>query len=80
MEIKERKIRKSGNSIVLTLSKEVLEKIGVKENDFVYVDEEKLIEAISKKEPKSSYDLKIDQLINDSFHDYEQMYKELANH
>ncbi|MBA5272339.1 addiction module antitoxin, partial [Enterococcus hirae] len=51
MEIKERKIRKSGNSIVLTLSKEVLEKIGVKENDFVYVDEEKLIEAISKKEP-----------------------------
>ena len=80
MEIKERKIRKSGNSIVLTLSKEILEKLGVKENDFVYVDEEKLVEAITKKEPKSSDDLKIDQLINDSFNEYEAMYRELANH
>ncbi len=80
MEIKERKIRKSGNSIVLTLSKEILEKLGVKENDFVYVDEEKLAEAITKKEPKSFDELKIDQLINDSFNEYEAMYRELANH
>ena len=42
MEIKERKLRKVGNSVVMTLSKEFLESIGATATDTVYVDEEKL--------------------------------------
>ena len=39
MEIKERKLRKVGNSVVMTLSKEFLESIGATATDTVYVDE-----------------------------------------
>ena len=49
MAIQERKLRKIGNSVVVTLSKEFLESIGASESDIVYVDEEKLKEAIAKK-------------------------------
>lgn len=80
MSIQERKIRKSGNSVVLTLSKELLEKIGVQENDYVFVDEDKLAAAITKKSLPSEQELEINRLIDQSFSQYEEMYKELANH
>ena len=88
MSIQERKIRKSGNSVVLTLSKELLEKIynilkeeiGIQENDYVFVDEDKLAAAITKKSLPSEQELEINRLIDQSFSQYEEMYKELANH
>ena len=49
MAIQERKLRKIGNSVVVTLSKEFLESIGASGSDIVYVDEEKLKEAFAKK-------------------------------
>ena len=48
VEIKERKLRKVGNSVVMTLSKEFLESIGATATDTVYVDEEKLKDIIVK--------------------------------
>ncbi len=80
MSIQERKIRKCGNSVVLTLSKELLEKIGIQENDYVFVDEDKLAAAITKKSLPSEQELEINRLIDQSFSQYEEMYKELANH
>lgn len=80
MSIQERKIRKSGNSVVLTLSKKLLEKIGIQENDYVFVDEDKLAAAITKKSLPSEQELEINRLIDQSFSQYEEMYKELANH
>ena len=80
MSIQERKIRKSGNSVVLTLSKELLEKLGIQENDYVFVDEDKLAAAITKKSLPSEQELEINRLIDQSFSQYEEMYKELANH
>lgn len=80
MSIQERKIRKSGNSVVLTLSKELLEKIGIQENDYVFVDEDKLAAAITKKSLPSEQELEFNRLIDQSFSQYEEMYKELANH
>lgn len=80
MSIQERKIRKSGNSVVLTLSKELLEKIGIQENDYVFVDEDKLAAAITKKSLPSEQELEINRLIDQSFSQYEEMYKELVNH
>ena len=80
MSIQEREIRKSGNSVVLTLSKELLEKIGIQENDYVFVDEDKLAAAITKKSLPSEQELEINRLIDQSFSQYEEMYKELANH
>ena len=80
MSIQERKIRKSGNSVVLTLSKELLEKIGIQENDYVFVDKDKLAAAITKKSLPSEQELEINRLIDQSFSQYEEMYKELANH
>lgn len=67
MSIQERKIRKSGNSVVLTLSKELLEKIGIQENDYVFVDEDKLAAAITKKSLPSEQELEINRLIDQSF-------------
>ena len=54
MEIKERKLRKVGNSVVMTLSKEFLESIGATATDTVYVDEEKLKDIIVKKYVRTS--------------------------
>lgn len=59
MAIQERKLRKIGNSVVVTLSKEFLESIGASESDIVYVDEEKLKEAFAKKEVKGRASKKI---------------------
>lgn len=79
MKIKERKIRKSGNSLSITLSKEFLAANGLSENDTVFVDEEKLREAITKKEIKSEEELKIDLLIQQSMAEYRELYQELVD-
>ncbi len=61
MEIKERKLRKVGNSVVMTLSKEFLESIGATATDTVYVDEEKLKDIIVKKN-MSEHQKKLQQM------------------
>ena len=48
VEIKERKLRKVGNSVVMTLSKEFLESIGATATDTVYVDEKKYVRTSKK--------------------------------
>ena len=53
MQIQERKVRKTGNSIVVTLPKDFLEATGIKENDTVFIDSDKLKEAIVKKKLKT---------------------------
>ena len=50
------------------------------ENDYVFVDEDKLAAAITKKSLPSEQELEINRLIDQSFSQYEEMYKELANH
>lgn len=79
MEIKERKIRKSGNSLSITLSKEFLIANGLSENDTVFVDEDKLKEAITKKEIKPDDELRIDMLIQQSMTEYRELYQELVD-
>lgn len=49
MAIKERKFREVGNSVVLTISKEFLKENGLNPGDTVFLDEEKLRAAITKK-------------------------------
>ena len=52
VEIKERKLRKVGNSVVMTLSKEFLENIGATATDTIYVDEEKLQQMMENSKQK----------------------------
>lgn len=49
MSIKERKLRKIRNSVVLTISKEFLKENGLRPGDTVFLDEEKLHATITKK-------------------------------
>ena len=65
VEIKERKLRKVGNSVVMTLSKEFLESIGATATDTVYVDEEKLKDIIVKKN-MSEHQKKLQQMMENS--------------
>ncbi|MBS6430380.1 addiction module antitoxin [Enterococcus raffinosus] len=79
MKIQERKIRRVGNSMVVTLSKEFLESINVSESDIVYIDEEKLKEAFTKKEEKSADQLQLEMMIAKSFQKHNELYKELVD-
>ena len=79
MKIQERKIRRVGNSMVVTLSKEFLESINVSESDIVYIDEEKLKEAFTKKEEKSADQLQLEMMIAKSFQKHNEIYKELVD-
>ncbi|MGG5330657.1 addiction module antitoxin [Enterococcus sp. AZ163] len=66
MEIKERKIREVGNSVVLTISKEFLAANGLSAGDEVYVDEDKLKNAITKKTQQvDDVDFATAQALND---------------
>lgn len=76
MEIKERKLRKVGNSVVMTLSKEFLESIGATATDTVYVDEEKLKDIIVKKYVRTSK--KLQQMMENSKQKHNELYKELV--
>ncbi len=79
MSIKERKVRKSGNSVSITLSREFLETTGIKENDTVYIDEEKLKEAIVKKTVQGDQEAKVAMLIQQSLQEYQELYQELVD-
>ena len=76
VEIKERKLRKVGNSVVMTLSKEFLESIGATATDTVYVDEEKLKDIIVKKYVRTSK--KLQQMMENSKQKHNELYKELV--
>ena len=76
MEIKERKLRKVGNSVVMTLSKEFLESIGATATDTVYVDEEKLKDIIVKKICQNIK--KLQQMMENSKQKHNELYKELV--
>lgn len=79
MTIQERKLRKIGNSVVVTLSKEFLESIGAGESDMVYVDEDKLKEAFVKIEAKDEHQKKLEMMIAKSIQKHDELYKELVN-
>lgn len=79
MSIKERKVRKSDNSVSITLSREFLETTGIKENDTVYIDEEKLKEAIVKKTVQGDQEAKVAMLIQQSLQEYQELYQELVD-
>ncbi|MDB1690202.1 AbrB/MazE/SpoVT family DNA-binding domain-containing protein [Enterococcus casseliflavus] len=77
MNIKKRKIREVGNSIVVTLSKESLLQKGLKPGDIIFIDEDKMMDAIVKEE--SNLDLEIDMYVNQALSDYDVAFKELVD-
>lgn len=79
MAIRERKLRKVGNSVVITLSKELLESIGAEVSDTVYVDEDKLKEVLVKKEMKDESQKRLEMMIAKSAHKHDELYKELVH-
>ncbi|EPH63251.1 putative addiction module antidote [Enterococcus faecium 13.SD.W.09] len=77
MNIKKRKIREVGNSIVVTLSKESLLQKGLKPGDIIFIDEDKMMDAIVKEE--SNLDLEIDMYVNQAISEYDAAFKELID-
>lgn len=77
MNIKKRKIREVGNSIVVTLSKESLLQKGLKPGDTIFIDEDKMMDAIVKEE--SNLDLEIDMYVNQALSEYDEAFKELVD-
>ena len=77
VEIKERKLRKVGNSVVMTLSKEFLESIGATATDTLYVDEDTLKDIIVKKN-MSEHQKKLQQMMENSKQKHNELYKELV--
>lgn len=75
MSIKERKFREVGNSVVLTISKEFLKENGLNPGDTVFLDEEKLRSAITKKQTISD---EIDIAISQALTDYDSTFRELV--
>lgn len=73
IDIKERKIRKVGNSFVITVSKQFLELAGIQVGESVFVDEEKLIDAITRKNTDKEFDM----LVAQSLQEYDELYKGL---
>ncbi|THE15524.1 addiction module antitoxin [Enterococcus hirae] len=76
MSIKERKFREVGNSVVLTISKEFLKENGLNPGDTVYLDENKLRSAITKKQTLSD---EIDVAISQALIEYDSTFKELVD-
>ncbi|EMF0233843.1 AbrB/MazE/SpoVT family DNA-binding domain-containing protein [Enterococcus hirae] len=74
MAIKERKLREVGNSVVLTISKEFLKENGLCPGDTVFLDEEKLHAAITK---KLSDEINIATF--QALTDYDTTFRELRN-
>jgi putative addiction module antidote len=79
MVILERKLRKIGNTVGITLSKEFLESIGVNESDIVFVDEEKLKDAFVKKEVKEEQRDSLALLTAASVQKHNELYKKLVD-
>lgn len=78
MTIQERKLRKVGDSVVVALPKDLLESIGVKETDTVYVDEDKLKEIIVKKEEKDEHQKGLEMAMAKSRQKHDKLYKSLV--
>jgi len=76
MTIKERKFREVGNSVVLTISKEFLKENGLNPGDTVFLDEEKLRAAITKKQTLSD---EIDVAISQALTEYDATFRELVD-
>ena len=76
MAIKERKFREVGNSVVLTISKEFLKENGLNPGDTVFLDEEKLLAAITKKQALSD---EIDLAISQALTEYDTTFRELVD-
>ena len=79
MTIRERKLRKIGNSVVVTLSKEFLESIGAKESDIVFIDEHRLKDAMVKKEVKDDHQKQLEMIMTKSVQKHDTLYKVLVN-
>lgn len=77
VDVKKRKVRRVGNSSVITLSKEFLESIGVTDNDMVFVDENKLKDNIVKVDSNEENN-ELDMLISKSLQKYGNLYSELV--
>ncbi len=76
MAIKERKFIEVGNSVVLTISKEFLKENGLNPGDTVFLDEEKLRAAITKKQTLSD---EIDVAISQALTEYDTTFRELVD-
>ena len=76
MAIKERKFREVGNSVVLTILKEFLKENGLNTGDTVFLDEEKLRAAITKKQALSD---EIDLAISQALTEYDTTFRELVD-
>lgn len=79
MSIVERKLRKIGNSVVVTLSKEFLESINAEVADTVYIDEEKLKEAVIKKEVLDYEEKQFEMMMAKSMKKHDELYKKLVD-
>lgn len=79
MEIRERKIRKFGNSLSITLSKEFLDSIGAKEGDRILVDETRLAEVIQKADDSQDLDRKVDMIMKQSLLENKSVYRALVD-
>ncbi|WP_207941450.1 hypothetical protein DOK78_001075 [Enterococcus sp. DIV2402] len=78
MSIQERKLRKVGNSVMIALSKDFLDSIGATVADTVYVDEDKLKEALVKK-TQNEEQKKLEMLIDKSMQKHGELYKALVD-
>lgn len=78
MAITERKLRKVGNSTVVTLSKDFLDSMGMSESDTVIIDEEKLKEAMVKKVEKDEDQLLVEVSMAKMSKQYEETFKALV--
>ncbi|MDT2661741.1 addiction module antitoxin [Enterococcus hulanensis] len=76
MNIKKRKLRLIGNSVVISVSKEFLAENNLNIGDTVFLDEDKLKDAITK---KNNHDSKIDFLIDQSLQEYNETYQDLVD-
>lgn len=77
MNIKKRKIREVGNSIVVTLSKESLLQKGLRPGDTIFIDEDKMMDAIVKEE--SNLEIEIDMYVSQALAEYDTAFKELVD-
>jgi putative addiction module antidote len=78
MSIQERKLRKVGNSVMIALSKDFLDSVGATVADTVYVDEDKLKEALVKK-TQNEEQKKLEMLIAKSMQKHCELYKALVD-
>lgn len=77
MNIKKRKIREVGNSIVVILSRESLLRKGLKPGDTIFIDEDKMMDAIVKEESNS--DFEIDMYISQALSEYDAAFMKLVD-